>query len=379
MILGMDRSNSEATAEVVVVGAGAAGVGVSWVLSEVAGIDTLVLESGEVGETFRKWHEQMRFLTPSFTSNAFGMVDLNAVTPTTSPAFTLGTQHPTGAEYAHYLQSVVDYYEIPVETHVNVESIRPTNGGFRLDTSQGPISTRFVVWAGGEYNQPSTGTMAGAEFGVHVGRVGEWGELTGGDHHVVVGGYESGIDAALELARRGSKVTVLDRGEPWAGRESDPSMVLSPNTHDRLWNQGGGIELVGGVDVLSLETSQGGYVVRGADGQCWTCDGEPILATGFRPLSAVASPHFASDEGGFPEVTERADESTITPGMFVTGPALRHRGVVFCFIYKFRQRFAVVASEIATRLELDTDPLSELAADGFFLDDLSCCDVECAC
>lgn len=38
-----------------------------------------VLERSEVGATFLAWPEEMRLITPSFTSNAYGMMDLNAV------------------------------------------------------------------------------------------------------------------------------------------------------------------------------------------------------------------------------------------------------------------------------------------------------------
>ena len=46
------------------------------------------------------------------------------------------------------------------------------------------------------------------------------------------------------------------------------------------------------------------------------------------------------------------DESTIGPGLFLCGPAVRHENHIFCFIYKYRQRFAVVAKAIANSLGL---------------------------
>jgi putative flavoprotein involved in K+ transport len=78
-------------------------------------------------------------------------------------------------------------------------------------------------------------------------------------------------------------------------------------------------------------------------------------------------------------LTEEADESTVTPGLFLAGPAVTHREAIFCFVYKFRQRFGVVAREIGDRLGVDTSPLEQLRAQQFLLDDLSCCELECAC
>ncbi|WP_449071565.1 hypothetical protein [Prosthecobacter sp.] len=50
-----------------------------------------------------------------------------------------------------------------------------------------------------------------------------------------------------------------------------------------------------------------------------------------------------------PVFTEEADESTRVPGLFYSGPSLQHRGMLFCFIYKFRPRFGIIAREIARR------------------------------
>ncbi|WP_062562741.1 NAD(P)-binding domain-containing protein [Paracoccus aminovorans] len=46
-----------------------------------------------------------------------------------------------------------------------------------------------------------------------------------GDEVFVIGGYESGIDAAIGLARPGRRVTVLERGAaPWLDGDKDPSV-----------------------------------------------------------------------------------------------------------------------------------------------------------
>ena len=80
---------------------------------------------------------------------------------------------------------------------------------------------------------------------------------------------------------------------------------------------------------------------------------------------------------GLPVLSEQ-DESTLATGMFLCGPSVRHDQHVFCFIYKFRQRFAVVAKAVATSLGLPADVLEEYRRWGMYLDDLSCCGQECA-
>lgn len=134
---------------------------------------------------------------------------------------------------------------------------------------------------------------------------------------MIVGGYESGLDAACYQVEAGASVTIIDPDHPWeAMRGSDPSFRLAPRTRLRL---------------------------------------------------AAA------------RATGRLTQSTVTPGLFLAGAALRHGALKFCFVYKYRQRFAHVAGVIGARPGKDTSGLQAWRTAGMLTDDLSCCGVECAC
>lgn len=374
----MNRETTEL--DVIIVGAGAAGVGVGCVLRELKLERFALLERDQVGSSFRHWPREMRFLSPSFTSNAFGLLDLNAVALDTSPAYTLEEEHPTGRQYARYLQGVAKEFELPVRLGVEVEAIEPRpEGGFHLTTTVGRLSARFVVWAAGEFHYPRLDPFPGAELCVHNTRVRSWKELEG-DNFVVIGGYESGIDAAVQLSASGRRVRVLDREEPWARDDEDPSLVLSPYTLGRLRKafRTGRLQLIGEAEVVRVARSGGVFLVHGAAGGVWSTPVPPILATGFSGSLRRIAHLFEWSRPGFAQLTED-DESTRTPGLFVVGPHVRHDDLILCFIYKFRQRFAVVARAIAERLGVDTSPLERYRSSGMFLDDLSCCHDRCVC
>lgn len=53
-----------------IVGGGAAGIGMAAVLQDLQVSRFAVLERNQIGATFLSWPEEMRFITPSFTSNA---------------------------------------------------------------------------------------------------------------------------------------------------------------------------------------------------------------------------------------------------------------------------------------------------------------------
>ena len=62
----MQKSN-----KVVIIGAGPSGIGMAIALIEMGLDDILILDKGQVGESFKNWPLSTRFITPSFTTNGF--------------------------------------------------------------------------------------------------------------------------------------------------------------------------------------------------------------------------------------------------------------------------------------------------------------------
>ncbi|MEM9220324.1 MAG: NAD(P)/FAD-dependent oxidoreductase [Cyanobacteria bacterium P01_F01_bin.150] len=363
--------------DVVIVGAGAAGIGCGVLLAELGLENFTILERHQVGASFSRWPAEMKFITPSFPSHGFGLLDLNSITLKTSPAITFRREHISGKQYAMYLQAVADYFELPIQTEVDVQTVEPLpQGGFKLQTSDGDIRTQFVIWAAGEYQYPRLHPFPGAEHCIHNSQIRSWEDVEG-DKFLIIGGYESGMDAAANLVALGKQVGVIDRTGTWTSPDTDPSIALSPYTLQRLEY----VYRTGNLDMRSAPVEEvrpvpGGYAVCG-EYQKWLTPYPPILCTGFEGSLKQIAPLFDWSKG-YAALTED-DESTITPGLFVSGPSVRHGDVIFCFIYKFRQRFAVVANAIANRLNLDTELLDIYRQAGLFLDDLSCCGNDCVC
>lgn len=371
--------NSSQILDVVIVGAGAAGVGCGVVLKDLGLQNFTLLERHEVGASFNRWPAQMRFITPSFPSHGFGLLDLNAIALNTSPALVFRREHLTGKEYALYLQTVANHFQLPVQTGIEVHKIEPLSKeqGFILKTTHGDIQSRFVIWAGGEFQYPYLDPFPGAQLCLHNSQVLTWTELSG-DQFLIIGGYESGMDAATNLVALGKRVQVIDRASSWANTDSDPSISLSPYTQERLEfvYATGRLELINDISVEAVELTPDGYAVY-SEYQKWITPHPPILCTGFRgSLSKLSGLFYWSDGNA---VLNEFDESTRTPGLFVVGPSVRHEQIIFCFIYKFRQRFAVVVNAIAQRLGLDTSILDIYRENGLLLDDLSCCNNDCVC
>ncbi len=374
----MTDTTDPRTYDVVVVGAGAAGVGVSITLKH-AGIENfLVLDRHSVGASFDAWPAETRFITPSFPSNSIGMLDLNSIAIGVSPAYSLEVEHPTGAEYAAHLRGIAMYFDLPVREHTTVLRVSKVGDDFRVDTTEETFRARHVIWAAGEFQYPLMTAFDGSDLCRHTATVGSYGELDG-DDFIIIGGYESGIDAAYHLSARNKQVRLFDSGCPWQDESSDPSIALSTYSVERMrdeWFEEN-VELFPETPVTSVSRTDDGYVVNVKDGREFRSKVPPLFAGGFEGSHQLVADLFEQRDDGFPVLSEH-DESTIVPGMFLCGPAVRHENLVFCFIYKYRQRFAVVAKAIATSLGLPGEELERYRQWGMYLDDLSCCGEECS-
>ncbi len=373
--------------QVAIIGAGPSGLGCAALLKQM-GIkdrDLVVLDRGNIGESFLRWPESMKFITPSFPSNGYHQTDLNAITPDTSPAFSANKEHLNGKEYASYLNMVAKHYDIDVQTQTEVEqviSLGP-NEGFELNCAEKSIHCQFLIWAGGEFQTPNLSGFVGADLCIHNSQIQNWKSIEQG-HHIVIGAYESGVDAAYNLATLGNQITLLDDG---GNQEEtyDPSRVLSPYTSERLASiadrnsSAYDVKYYDNFEVCSVRQENSEYVVQSRTGKTVRSVHPPVNCTGFNIDLGPVAEFFNYQDNGYPWVNQ-FDESTAMRNLFLSGPRLFHDPTLLCFIYKFRGRFAAPCSAIAAELDLDTEVLKHYQQAGMLLSDLSCCEnQECFC
>ena len=365
--------------DVIVVGSGPAGLGCALSLNRAGIEDILIIEAKTVGSSFRRWPEQMSLITPSFHGNPFFQTDLNAITPDTSPGRFYQKEHISGAGYANYLQSLALHFEVNIQENEKVLEVVPDSNHFIVETDGSTYQAKVVIWAGGEFSLPKKGNFSGSDHCVHSSIFRNWKDYKGKEA-LVIGGYESGMDAACNLLKLGKQVVLLSSGEPWNIDHPDPSEMLSPYTRDRLLEiletHSKKFHLKGNSTVVSVDHLSGRYVVETSDGEVFDTKHRPIAATGF--FSALTPIKSLFDwEDSRPIFTEE-DQSTLHPGLYYSGPSLVQRDSKFCFIYKFRARFGVIARSIAERLDLPEPDLENDRLRGFLVDDLECC-TDCKC
>ena len=197
--------------EVVVVGAGPAGLAVSRELTD-AGVAHVVLEKGRVGQTWRERWDSFRLVSPNWTVRL--------------PAHPYDDDDPDGFmprdDVVAYLERYAAGFDAPIREGVEVTSLCPLpDGGFRLETSVGPTSARRVVMCSGAYqrpNRPAAAETLPADLRqLDVADYRHPADLPGGPV-LVVGSGQSGCQIAEELQEAGRDVFLACGRAPWAPR-----------------------------------------------------------------------------------------------------------------------------------------------------------------
>lgn len=185
--------------EVLVVGAGQAGIAMSEHLVA-QGVPHLVVERDRIAERWRSWRWDSLVANGPAWHDRFPGLEFD-VAP---DAF------PGKEEVADYLVAYATKIEAPVRTGVEVQSVRKVNGrtGFRVETSEGSIDARFVVAATGAFQKPIIPPLVPETAAVQ--------QIHSSDYHnpqqlpdgavLVIGAGSSGVQIADELQQSGRQV-----------------------------------------------------------------------------------------------------------------------------------------------------------------------------
>ncbi len=321
---------------VCIVGAGPCGLAAAVALEE-AGIPSIVFDRSCVVSAIARYPTYLTF----FSSPE--RLEIGDV------PFSCAGEKPTRREGLAYYRSVVDWWKINVRQYEDVIAIERSGGEFRVRSkpAQMPeISTtaRAIVVATGYFSSPNMLGVKGEDL-PHVSHEFHEGHYSFQRHVAVVGGGNSAVEAALELARCGAIVTLVHfEGEfthvikPW----------ILPEFEERV--SGGSIKIswnsrVGWIEpgLVHVKTETGASTIP-AD--------QVYLLTGYTP-----SPGLLGEMGvkfdkstGIPEHDPATMETPI-PGVFAAGVLTSGKKANGVFIENGRGHGALIAAALKRREE----------------------------
>ncbi|MDA1075585.1 MAG: NAD(P)-binding domain-containing protein [Proteobacteria bacterium] len=188
-------------ATVVIIGAGQSGLAMSHCLTS-RGIDPVLLERGQVANSWKneRW-DSLRLLTPNWQCTLPGLAYSGDEPDNFMPV----------ADLTGFLDRYAEHIDAPIRTDTSVTDVSAGNGGYSLQTSQGPIRARAVVLASGGFNKPKIPACASGVPG-HIHQV------TPMNYHnpdqlpdggvLVVGTSATGLQLSEEIHASGRLVTL---------------------------------------------------------------------------------------------------------------------------------------------------------------------------
>ncbi|MDQ3423260.1 MAG: FAD-dependent oxidoreductase [Actinomycetota bacterium] len=192
--------------DVLVVGAGQAGLGAAYWLTRRPGLRVLVVDRAPVGRSWVDRWDSLVLFTPRRFSGLPGL------------RFPSGpTRCPTRLEMADYLRRYAAHPDLPVRTGVDVQRLTRAGDAFIVETSASSMCAAQVVVATGPFHRryvPDAADGLSPEIvQLHSYDYRSPGHIPDGDVRVV-GGGNSAAQLAAELAATHA-VTVAAPGPPW--------------------------------------------------------------------------------------------------------------------------------------------------------------------
>lgn len=212
--------------DVLVVGAGQAGLGTGHWLARRTALSFLIVDGADrVGESWRRRWDSLVLFTPRRFSSLPGLRMRGS------------GEYASKDEMADYLAAYADRRRLPVRLRTRVLDLRPDgNGGFVAQATTGRIRARHVVVATGPYTTPYLpDAAAGLDPSVpqlHSSAYRRPDDLPGSDV-LVVGAGNSAAQLAVELAAT-RRVTVAAPGGMWFL----PARILGVSLYWWIWLTG---------------------------------------------------------------------------------------------------------------------------------------------
>lgn len=208
----MSASRAGERIPVVVIGAGPAGLAASYELQQ-AGVEHVVLERGDIGQSWRTRWDSFCLVTPNWTmllpGGHYDGDDPDGFMP----------RDQIVAHFERYAAG----FDAPIRTGVSVTALaQAPNRGFQLTIQDDDVLLAdHVIVATGTYQKPyrpaSAAALPADVFAIDAEQYAKPEDLPSG-RVLIVGSGQTGCQIAEELNRAGRDVTIACGKAPWAPR-----------------------------------------------------------------------------------------------------------------------------------------------------------------
>ena len=317
--------------DLIVIGGGPTGLNCA-IAAQEEGLTHLILEKGVLANSIYHFPDNMTFFSTS------KKLEIGKV------PFISHTEKPTRREALEYYRRIQQAWDLNIHTYEPVTSLIPHGGGYTVSTPKGAYKANAIVIATGFYDTPNTMDVPGENL-PKVKHYYDSAHPYIGQEVLVVGAANSACQVALELWRKGAKVTMAIRGnEIYKGVK----YWIKPDIENRI-NEGS-IPTFWNSTVQSIEP---GHVLLNTPEGIQEIKNDWVLAmTGYKPnYSFLAQLGIDIDKSTerIPVHNPETLETNLS-NVFISGVVCAGMKTNKLFIENTRDHGAVIAKTIARRI-----------------------------
>ncbi|HLJ30277.1 MAG TPA: YpdA family putative bacillithiol disulfide reductase [Candidatus Angelobacter sp.] len=322
--------------DVLVIGAGPTGMA-SAIETQRAGFSTVLVDKGCLVNSLFHYPANMTFFT---TPELLEIGDI----PFTSP-----NQKPNRQEALEYYRNVAQHYRLNVRQYQRVTSVSGSNHAFRVQTldtheKEHEYLARKIVVATGYYDLPNWLEIPGEQLPKVMHYYCEPHPYFDCDV-LIIGAKNSAAIAALELWRRGARVTLVHRGP---GIHQNVKYWIKPDIENRIKNG----EVAAHFNTCVLEILPESVRIRTAEGERTLKNDFVFALTGYHPdyefLTSLGIELHKPEMQ--PVCNPKTFESNV-PGIYVAGVIVAGARTSEIFIENGRFHGRQIADDLKDKLQ----------------------------
>lgn len=286
--------------DVLIIGAGPIGIACALECKK-QNLNYLVIEKGALTNSLFNYPLNMTFFSTS------EKLEIDHI------PFISSNPKPTRNEALEYYRRVTTSNELNINLYEEVKTIDYKEDGFRLHTNKGTYGSRKVIVASGFYDIPNLLNVPGEDLPkvFHYYREAHPFTL---QNVAIVGASNSSVDAALEIYRKGGKVTMIVRGEAIGQRVK---YWVRPDIINRI-NEGS-IKAYFNSEITEIKSNE--ILIKTPNGSETLANDYVVALTGYQPnfkFLEQAGVRLSNDAKHIPEYNASTMETNVE-GLYLAG------------------------------------------------------------
>ena len=322
--------------DVLVIGAGPTGMA-SGIEAQRAGFSVVLVDKGcLVNSLFHYPANMIFFTTPE-------LLEIGHI------PFTTPNQKPNRQEALEYYRNVAQHYRLDVRQYQRVTSVTGSDGDFHVHTvdqyqKNREYTTRKIVVATGYYDLPNWLNIPGEELPKVMHYYREPHPYFDTDV-LIIGAKNSAAIAALELWRRGARVTLVHRGP---GIHQNVKYWIKPDIENRIKNR----EVAAHFNSCVLEILPESVRIRTPEGERTLKNDFVFALTGYHPdYEFLISLGIELQKPEMRPVCNPKTFESNVPGVYVAGVIVAGSRTSEIFIENGRFHGHQIAADLRSKLQ----------------------------